>query len=482
MSLQRKTMHSVASSSVIQMCSQVLNFGISILIARILSPEEFGIVAIGLVFVALAQTLSDLGLSSSLIQKTDITDDETFSCLCINILIGLMMALVLFLSSEGLANFYDTPELSLILIALCPLFFVNSFASVPRAILSRKMKHGQIAVCNLLATLMGSLAALLFAYLDFGLWSLVIQHLITGFMNSSLLVVRSKLQFAKFKLDLLLPLLPFSLNVFITRVLQEAANQADKVIIGKFMGPSQLGFYTKADQLARFPLRNITGVVSNVMFPALSKIKEDKEKVKLVSLRAIGLISTFVFPILAALAYLANDIIFFLLGEKWLPLVPYFMFFCISFMLLSIGQISGAFFMSQGRADVQLKLILMTQSIKIILLLIGVQSGLEGIIIALSIATLSGFSLTMITLSRILNFSLIDFVKSIYKPLFSNLVMVVILGVVDSLNFQYRLLLFPVIGATAYVAISVLIKNKFFWDTASLILQIFKSKSKSKSS
>lgn len=476
MSLQRKTMHSVASSSVIQMSSQVLNFGISILIARVLSPEEFGVVAIALVFVALAQTLSDLGLSSSLIQKTDVSDDETFSCLCINLLIGLIMALMLFLFSRGLAKFYDTPELSLILISLCPLFFINSFASVPRAILSRKMKHGQLALCNLLATLMGSLVALILVYLDFGLWALVIQHLTTGFLNSLLLVVKSRLKFAKFKLDLLLPLLPFSLNVFITRVLQEAANQADKVIIGKFMGPSQLGFYTKADQLARFPLRNITGVVSNVMFPALSKIKEDKEKVKLVYLRAIGLISTFVFPILAGLAYLANDIIFFLLGEKWLPLVPYFMFFCISFMLLSIGQISGAFFLSQGKADVQLRLIAITQSLKVVLLLIGAQFGQEGIIISLSIATLIGFNLTMFTLARILNVTFVELIESCYKTIVSILIMVGVLSILDGLNYQYRLILFPIVGATIYIAVSIIIKNSFFWDAFGLILQVFKSK------
>lgn len=172
----------------------------------------------------------------------------------------------------------------------------------------------------------GSISAVCLASAGFGVWALVLQQYISVSLKAFMLVYSSQLRISRFSLSSIKGLFSFSANVFLTRLIQQVAQQADKVLVGKYLGAEELGLYSRAFHFTAFPINNVTRVVSNVMFPALSKITGENEKVASVYLTVIGYIAIITFPTLAGFAYLSSEIILTLLGSQWLPMQPYLVF------------------------------------------------------------------------------------------------------------------------------------------------------------
>ena len=326
-SLKKKALSSIAWSGSIQISSQVLNFLLGIVLARLLSPEVFGLMAMLLVFSIVSQLLSDFGFSASLIQKKEVTKDESFSCFVINCMIGLVFAACLFLTNSSLAQFYNEPFVEVLSLAIAPLFLINSTCSVPTALMSRELEYKKLSLIQLSSVLLGSVSAIICALLDFGVWSLVIQQYITALTRAIFLLKLSSFRVGSFKIALIKPLMKFSASVFTTKLIQQVAQQTDKILVGKYVGATTLGFYSRAYYLTAFPITNITRVVSDVMFPVLSQIKQDLSKVNEVYFRLVGMIAVLTFPLLIGMAFLAEEIIMLLLGDKWLPMTKFFIVF-----------------------------------------------------------------------------------------------------------------------------------------------------------
>ena len=215
-SLKKKALSSIAWSGSIQISSQVLNFLLGIVLARLLSPEVFGLMAMLLVFSIVSQLLSDFGFSASLIQKKEVTKDESFSCFVINCMIGLVFAACLFLTNSSLAQFYNEPFVEVLSLAIAPLFLINSTCSVPTALMSRELEYKKLSLIQLSSVLLGSVSAIICALLDFGVWSLVIQQYITALTRAIFLLKLSSFRVGSFKIALIKPLMKFSASVFTT--------------------------------------------------------------------------------------------------------------------------------------------------------------------------------------------------------------------------------------------------------------------------
>ncbi|NDV89964.1 oligosaccharide flippase family protein [Alteromonas sp. 345S023] len=478
-SLKKKALSSIAWSGSIQISSQVLNFVFGIVLARLLAPEVFGLMAMLLVFSIVSQLLSDFGFSASLIQKKEVTSEESFSCFVVNCLIGTIFAICLILANSSLAQFYGEPFVEVLALAIAPLFLINSTCSVPTALLSRELSHKKISVIQLSSVLLGSLFAIVCAILEFGVWSLVVQQYVTALLRAMLLLKVSNFKVSAFRLSSVKPLLRFSASVFTTKVIQQVAQQTDKVLVGKFAGAATLGFYSRAYYLTAFPITNITRVVSDVMFPVLSQFKEDISKVKEVYFRLVGMIAVLTFPILIGMAFLAEDIILLLLGERWLPMTKFFVVFSLVNIFSTIGQLCSSFFLSQGRADLLLKINLFTQPARILLLIIGIQWGIEGILLAYIFSTLVSFFTPLLILTRVVLKSNISSVfLALFKPLLASVLMYAILVLSKiwmDLNSPFMsIFFFGATGAISYLLFMRLFKDASYLELESLLLKKIK--------
>lgn len=475
--LKDKTFSSIAWSGALQSASQIINFCLGILLARLLTPEDFGIMATMLAFISIAQLFSDFGLSAGLIQKDSVSREEAFSCAVVNFLIGLFFSIIIAMLNSQIANFYNVESLNILVIAIAPLFCINSLCSVPQALLSRELEHKKISLIELTSVVSGTVAAVVLAQAGYGIWSLVAQQYITALLRMSLLFIIAKISFAMFQFNTVKSLFGFSASVFFTRLIQQIALQTDKVLVGKYLGTQELGFYSRAYQLTTFPINNVTRVVNNVMFPALSKIKNDTSKVTSIYLKVVGYIAVLTFPMLAGFAYLSEEIVYVLLGEKWVPMHIYFRFFSLVCMFSTLGQMSTSFFLSQGKAHLHLKLNVFTQSIKIAFLVIGVQWGGFGIMVAFAASTAVSFSSAIYLLSRFLTFNLFTFINAIKKTSIITLFMIASLFILNDLLIPFSqpvLLLFnSTVGAIIYVTLSVIIKNSSFLELTQLIFSKF---------
>ena len=257
-SLQDKTFSSIAWSGSIQIIAQVLNFGLSIILARLLSPTDFGLMATMLVFIGFAQLLSDFGLSTSLIQKDSVNNRDAFSCSVVNAIFGSVFTIALIVCHQQIADFYGEPSLEGIVLAVSPIFVLNSICSVPQALLARELAHKKVALIGLVSLLTGSITAVLFAINDFGVWSLILQQYVSITVKVVLLLYVSKFKWARFDIDVIKSLFNFSANVFLTRLIQQIAQQSDKVLVGKYLGTQDLGLYSRAFHFTTFPINNIT--------------------------------------------------------------------------------------------------------------------------------------------------------------------------------------------------------------------------------
>ncbi len=214
----------------------MLNFGLSIVLARLLAPEDFGLMATMLVFIGISQLLSDFGLSSSLIQKKYVAKTEAFSCAILNTLFGSTFTVALIIFHTEIAEFYNEPQLKNIVLVVAPIFILHSICSVPQALLSRELEHKKISLIGLVAMITGSISAVCLASAGFGVWALVLQQYISVSLKAFMLVYSSQLRISRFSLSSIKGLFSFSANVFLTRLIQQVAQHADKVLVGKYVG------------------------------------------------------------------------------------------------------------------------------------------------------------------------------------------------------------------------------------------------------
>jgi len=472
-SLQDKTFSSVAWSGSIQILSQMLNFGLSIVLARLLAPEDFGLMATMLVFIGISQLLSDFGLSSSLIQKKYVAKTEAFSCAILNTLFGSTFTVALIIFHTEIAEFYNEPQLKNIVLVVAPIFILHSICSVPQALLSRELEHKKISLIGLVAMITGSISAVCLASAGFGVWALVLQQYISVSLKAFMLVYSSQLRISRFSLSSIKGLFSFSANVFLTRLIQQVAQQADKVLVGKYLGAQELGLYSRAFHFTAFPINNVTRVVSNVMFPALSKITGENEKVASVYLTVIGYIAIITFPTLAGFAYLSSEIILTLLGSQWLPMQPYLVFFSMIGIVSSIGQVSTPFFLSQGKANLHLKLNLFTQPCKTVFLLVGINWGIEGVLVANAAASFVSFTSSIFVLMLFVDVNIVKIFKALYKTIISTCSMILMLEVVNSnivfSSSLHKLFWNVLAGASFYFLCNILIKNELFLNLYKLV-------------
>jgi O-antigen/teichoic acid export membrane protein len=352
MSLKRQMLSGIAWSSTGRVGQQVIHFGLTILLARLLLPEDFGLVGMVIVFTGFASLFAEFGFSSALIQRSDITDAHSSSVFWLNVLVGLLLSIGFYFLAPFLAAFYDVPELQPVARALAATFSVASVGIVPTALLQRHMDFKRLARIELLAAALAGAVAIFMALEGLGVWALVAQTLLGALITVVLAFIlsgwRPSLSFSHHAVA---ELLHFSSHLFGFKFINYWARNADNLLVGKLIGSAGLGVYSRAYSLMLLPITQVITVISRVMFPALSLIQDDTKRVRRIYLRAMGMIALITFPMMTGLFVVAEPFVLAVLGAQWAAVIPVLQILCVVGLIQALCNPAGWIYQSQGRTD-----------------------------------------------------------------------------------------------------------------------------------
>lgn len=379
-SLKQRTLHGLGWSGLAQVLRQILQFIISILLARLLAPSDFGLLAMILVFTGFASTISDLGLSTALIQKRDIQPRHESTIFCLQLACGAFLALLLSAAAPLIASFYQVHRLAGICLAIAPTFLLNAFGSVPLALLQRKMAFRSIAAIEITSLLGSGAAAVIAALNGWGIWSLVLQALLASLITSALSWQQSRWRpELAFTPAAWRELRRFSSALTGFNIVNYWIRNLDNLIIGKFIGTYALGLYSRAYSMMLFPIRQVGDIVSRVMLPAMSSIQDQTERFRDIYLRATRVIALITFPFMIGMAVLADLIIVILFGPAWSGAISILRILSLVGLLQSIGTTLGWIYTARGRTDIMFFFSLGAGSVYAAAFLIGLRWGVLGV-------------------------------------------------------------------------------------------------------
>ncbi len=339
-------------NSTAKLFEQSFHLLFSILLARLIAPSAFGLIAMAIFFTAGAGLFVELGLGTAVIQRENLNQDHLNSVFWMNVLTGFLGMIVCYAGAGQIAAFYKEPILIPIAKALSLNFITGSFAIVPRALLYRNMKFNRSAQIDMFISLIGGLCAVIFALRGAGVWSLVARSILVTALTSTLLFHQSEFrpQF-KFSFSAIKDIFRYGLYLSGFNFVNYLHRQGDNLIIGRLLGAHPLGIYDLAYQLMLFPITHIISPISNVMISAFSSIQKDKNRIKEIYLRMNGVICLVSFPILIAFLIMADYIILTIFGNAWQTAVLPLRILSIAGLVGIVCNPIGLIYISQGATD-----------------------------------------------------------------------------------------------------------------------------------
>ncbi|MHC4178466.1 MAG: MOP flippase family protein [Planctomycetota bacterium] len=360
--------------------TQAVQFAITIVLARLLVPEDFGLMAMAFVFVGFLGVFRTLGFGQAVIQRKEIGDALTSSLFFVNIAAACLMALVSVASAPVVAWIYGDPRITPILAVLSITFLLSAPGIMAGAMLTRQMAFNRLAVVQILSTVVRGATAISLAVLGCGVWSLVWASLAASATGTALFHALSPWRpRLLFRWSEVRSVFGFGTNLTGFQVFNYFARQADNFIIGAFLGPIALGYYSLAYGIMLRPRDAVTNVLGRVLFPAFSRMQDDRQRLKDAYLRLCGAIAFITFPMMLGLLVVARPFVEVVLGAKWLPAVPLIWILAPLGMLQSVNSTKGLLLLALGRADVMMRLGVASGVLVVLSFLVGVPWGVVGI-------------------------------------------------------------------------------------------------------
>lgn len=381
--LKDKAISGVKWNAIGRFSTQGVNFIIGLILARLLSPSDYGVVGMVGIFFAIAQTFIDSGFGSALIRKNDCTDTDYSTAFYFNVLVGLVCCILLSFASPFIASFLNTPILKDLVKVMSLNMFISSFAIVHTARLTHSVDFKSQSIVNLLTAVIAGASGILMAYNGFGVWSLVFQHIISSIVRVVLLIVVTKwLPRFEFSKESFRYLFGFGSKILVSSLLHTVYSNLTTLLIGKFYTAKDLGFYTRGQSLAAFPSSNVNNIIQSVSYPVLAKIQDDDKHLIELYRKLISMTSMVIFFGMFLLAAIAKPLIVTLLTEKWLTAVIYLQVFCFAYMFDHLCSLNLNILYVKGFSNLVLRLEIIKKTISISLIIAAIPMGPLAICIA----------------------------------------------------------------------------------------------------
>lgn len=409
MSLKRKAISSVAWTSAQQFGLQTVGFIVSIVLARLLLPADFGIIGIITIFIAVGNNMVDSGLSQSLIRTEDPDETDYSTVFFFNLGGSIAIYLLIFFASPLIARFYDQQILTNIIRVYCLSFIITAFSAVQLTRLTKKMDFRTQLFISLPSLIISGVLGIYMAYKGFGVWSLVWMYLAQSFLNAVQLWLRirwrPKLCFSKkkFREHFL-----FGYKLTLSGLIDTTFNNIYPLIIGKFFSTSQVGFYTRADSLKQMPVSNLSSILNKVTYPLFASIQNDDLRLKRAYKEIMQMVIFVLAPTLLFMAVMAEPLFRFLFTEKWIPAVQYFQILCLAGILYPIHSYNLNVLKVKGRSDLFFKLEIIKKGILILVLIFTLRYGIIILIWGQVFTSVIAFFVNTYYTGRFLNYTAIE--------------------------------------------------------------------------
>ena len=454
--------------------TQGIAFIVTLVIARFIMPEDYGIIAIVTVFISIADVFVVGGFATALIQNKDVTDDDYSSVFILNFSVAVVLYGVIFLSAPMIAEFYNNPALSLVLRVLALKLLPGSLNAIQIAMLSKELQYNKLFARNIISGIPSGIIGIIMAYFGLGVWALVGQQLSAIVLSciAFFFACKWRPRFV-FKFDRIKILFSFGWKLLTSNLLNTLYNNIRTLIIGKLYNPATVGYYNKGHQIPNYLCISLDGAIQSVMFSTYSKVQDDKEMVKSIMRRTIKTSSYIIFPFMLGMAACASPFVSFALTDKWLPCVPFMQIFCFSYCLMPIHTANLQAINAMGRSDIFLKLEIIKKVIGVTVLLASVPFGVYPMAVSMAGVSVVNSFVNAYPNKKLLGYTYIEQIKDMIPNLIGALLMFGIVILLANINLPKILILIIQVlsGVVIYLLYSILTKSESF----NYILDIIKS-------
>lgn len=445
--------------------AQIVTLIVSIVLARILLPEEYGTISLITVFTTILQVFVDSGLGTALIQKNDADDLDFSSVFYFNFVVCLILYSGMFVAAPYIAFFYNNVSLTPVIRVISLTIIVSGVKGIQQAYVSRNMLFKRFFFSTIGGTLFSAAFGIGLAYAGCGVWALVGQQLSNTCIDTFILWMTVKWRPKKmFSWSRLKELLSFGWKMLASTLLDTVYNNIRSLIIGKMYSSSDLAYYNQGRQFPNVIVNNINTSIDSVLLPTMASAQDDRIRVKSMTRRAIKTSTYVMAPLMMGLAFCAEPIVRLVLTEKWLPCVPFLRIFCITYMFYPIHTANLNAIKAMGRSDLFLKLEIAKKLVGVVLLLSTMWFGVMAMAYSLLISSVLGQIINSWPNRKLLNYGYLEQLKDILPGIALAVFMgccVNLVGLFNLPNFITLLIQIP-LGASIYIATSALLHLESF--------------------
>ena len=471
--VKSKAISGMAWTGIERLATQTIQFIIGIIIARILMPSDYGIVGMLAIFMAIAQTFLDSGFASALIQKKDRTDVDYSTVFYFNIVVSCVLYGVFYVSAPWIASFYNMPILNDVTRITTLLLIISGLTIVQQAKLTIDLKFRELAIASVFSVLLSGVCGIIMAYNGLGVWALVFQGLLSALSRTSILWLSSKWRpsfiffFFFFK-----RLFSFGSKLLCSGMINTIYNNLYTLVIGKAFNASEVGFYNRANQFATLPSATITQMVVNVNFPILSQMQDDNERLVKTYRKLLCAPLFILTPVLIGIAAVGHHLVEVILGEKWLPCVPYLQILCIGCLFNPLTHINLNLLYVKGRSDLVLKLELIKKPIGFLILFVSIPFGIWWMCFGAALYNFIAFVFNCYYTNKILNYGLLMQMRELANIFINGIIMGIVVTVVmiPFSDVSLKLLSGILCGIVSYTLYAAITKEQSFKDLKEIIL------------
>lgn len=445
--------------------AQFVTLIVSIVLARILTPSDFGTVSLIMVFTTILQVFVDSGLGTALIQKKDADDLDFSSVFYFNFAICLILYLGMFVASPFIAKFYKDISLTPIIRVISLTIVMSGVKGIQQSYVSRNMLFKKFFFATLGGTLFSAVLGIGMAYAGFGVWSIVTQQLSNTAIDTLILWItvdwRPKRMFSWQRLK---SLLSYGWKLLVSSLLDTIYNNLRNLIIGKIYTSSDLAYYNQGDKFPKVIVMNINASIDSVLLPSMSGEQENKERVKSMTRRAIKTSTYIMAPLMMGLLFCAEPIVRLLLTDKWLPCVPYLRIFCFTYMFYPIHTANLNAIKAMGRSDLFLKLEIIKKVVGLILLFITMRISVMAMAYSLIFSGILSQIINSWPNWKLLNYNYLEQLRDILPSICISVFMGVCVYFIVFLSLPtlLQLIIQVIVGAIIYIVASIVLKLEEF--------------------
>lgn len=440
-SLKSQATHGIIWTTIGRFAGQGIQFLIGIILARLLMPSDYGVLGMIAIFLAISNSFVDSGMGSGLVQKNKCSDEDFSTVFVFNLGVSVFFYGLLFFTAPFIADFYDTPSLEPITRVIALIIIINALSVVQRNRLTISMNFKTQANVNIIATLVSGIFAIYFAYTGFGVWSLVIRELINSIVSVVLFWYFShwkpSIQFSKQSFK---ELFGYGSKLLAAGIYAQVFNNIYNIVIGKAYSSRELGFYSQAKAFSELIAGTVTSILSQVTFPLLASLKEDKTRMVSVYRRLIKMSSFLIFPTMTMLSVLSDPFIRLFLGEKWLFTIPLLQWMAFARIFYPLSALNMNILKANGRSDLYLKVDLSKLPLIVIALVITLPLGVKAMVIGHVITSFIAYFINAYLPGKLYGYGAISQLKDIWIYMVGSALMgictMIVLSYIDSIILQ----------------------------------------------